>query len=77
MFTFPDDILHVIFMFTFSEEICDQTKAGNLTMCPLCDKRCSYWRLVTSCTYSRLTYLFDNYATVFFAGFMAVWGKYI
>lgn len=56
-----------------SEEICDQSQAGNITMCPLCDKRCSYWRLISSCTYSRLTYLFDNYATVFFAGFMAVW----
>lgn len=48
---------------------------GNATMCPLCDGRCSYWRLTTSCLYSRFTYLFDNGATVFFAGFMAVWGE--
>jgi hypothetical protein len=46
-------------------------------MCPLCDKHCSYWKLKTSCLYSRLTYLFDNGATVFFAGFMAIWGKSI
>ena len=24
----------------FSEEICDLSRAGNLTMCPLCDERC-------------------------------------
>ena len=59
----------------FSNDICDENGIGNLTMCPLCDKRCSYWKLTTSCNYSRLTYLFDNPATVFFAGFMAVWGK--
>ena len=24
----------------FSEEICDLSRAGNLTMCPLCDQHC-------------------------------------
>lgn len=50
-------------------------KAGNLTMCPLCDNRCSYWKLEESCAYSQATYLFDNPATVAFACFMALWGK--
>ena len=45
-------------------------------MCPLCDKRCTYWTLEESCNYSRATYLFDNPATVAFACFMALWGEY-
>src|SRR6218665_2416849 len=60
-----------------SEEICDQKGPGQFVMCPLCDRNCSYWYLYISCGYARLTYVFDNYATVFFAGFMAVWCKQI
>ena len=67
--------LHRFTLF-YSNDICDEDGAGNYTMCPLCDRRCSYWKLTTSCLYSRFTYLFDNGATVFFAGFMAVWCKY-
>ncbi|KAL5010642.1 hypothetical protein ScPMuIL_012947 [Solemya velum] len=59
-----------------SSEICDEQLAGNLTMCPLCDQRCSYWKLKKSCDYSRATYLFDNYATVAFAAFMALWASF-
>jgi len=55
------------------KEICDPNGAGDLIMCPLCDKRCTYWKLQSSCLYSKLTYLFDNHATVFFACFMAIW----
>lgn len=58
-----------------SSEICDNPTIGNYTMCPMCDKRCTYWRLSISCVYSRATYLFDNNATVFFSVFMALWGK--
>ena len=47
-----------------SEEICAPERMGNVTMCPLCDGRCTYWRLAISCNFSRLTYLFDNQATV-------------
>jgi len=43
-------------------------------MCPLCGK-CNLWQLTDSCTFSKLTYFFDNPATVFFAVFMAFWGK--
>ncbi|XP_074649330.1 anoctamin-4-like [Tubulanus polymorphus] len=56
-----------------SEDICNVTKAGGLIMCPLCDKYCAYWKLKKSCLFSRLTYIFDNPATVFFAGFMCLW----
>lgn len=48
---------------------------GNITLCPLCDKACTYQRLGDSCIFSKLTYLFDNPATVFFAIFMSFWGK--
>lgn len=47
---------------------------GNITLCPLCDKACKYQRLIDSCKFARLTYLFDNPATVFFAIFMSLWG---
>jgi anoctamin-1 len=47
----------------------------NITMCPLCDKACSYWKLSTACATARASYLFDNPATVFFSIFMALWGE--
>ncbi|XP_072758394.1 anoctamin-4 isoform X3 [Anoplolepis gracilipes] len=56
-----------------SKEICDSNIAGNITLCPLCDKACTYQRLGDSCIFSKLTYLFDNPATVFFAIFMSFW----
>ena len=56
-----------------SKEICDRDGPGSFIMCPLCDKRCPYWRLWSNCLYSRLTYIFENYATALFAAFMAVW----
>lgn len=49
--------------------------SGNITLCPLCDKACTYQKLGDSCLFSKLTYLFDNPATVFFAIFMSFWGK--
>ncbi|KAM4572726.1 anoctamin-1 isoform 2-T2 [Odontesthes bonariensis] len=45
----------------------------NITMCPLCDRVCSYWKLSTSCGTARASHLFDNPATVFFSVFMALW----
>ncbi|XP_015586534.1 anoctamin-4 isoform X2 [Cephus cinctus] len=56
-----------------SHEICDVKRAGNITLCPLCDKACTYRKLRESCLFSKLTYLFDNPATVFFAIFMSFW----
>lgn len=56
-----------------SMEMCDQRH--NITMCPLCDKTCSYWRMSSACATARASHLFDNPATVFFSIFMALWGK--
>ncbi|RZB39519.1 anoctamin-4-like, partial [Asbolus verrucosus] len=54
-----------------SEDICN----ANFTtkMCPLCNHWCDYWDLKETCTHSRITYLFDNATTVFFAIFMSFW----
>ncbi|XP_067350869.1 anoctamin-1a isoform X3 [Channa argus] len=54
-----------------SMEICDER--NNITMCPLCDRVCSYWKLETACGTARASHLFDNPATVFFSIFMALW----
>nr|XP_023666282.1 anoctamin-4 isoform X3 [Paramormyrops kingsleyae] len=51
-------------------EVCQAT---SIIMCPLCDKYCPYMRLSDSCVYAKVTHLFDNGGTVFFAVFMAVW----
>ncbi|XP_029969201.1 anoctamin-4-like [Salarias fasciatus] len=53
-----------------SKEICQSTE---VIMCPICDQYCPYLRLSDSCIYAKVTHLFDNGATVFFAVFMAVW----
>ncbi|XP_061140189.1 anoctamin-1-like isoform X1 [Syngnathus typhle] len=54
-----------------SMEICHEK--NNITMCPLCDKVCSYWKLSSACGTARASHLFDNPATVFFSIFMALW----
>nr|XP_058937920.1 anoctamin-4 isoform X5 [Kogia breviceps] len=54
----------------FSKEVCQAT---DIIMCPVCDKYCPFMRLSDSCVYAKVTHLFDNGATVFFAVFMAVW----
>nr|XP_046250243.1 anoctamin-1 isoform X2 [Scatophagus argus] len=54
-----------------SQETCDDSL--NITMCPLCDGVCDYWRLSTVCSLARASYLFDNGATVLFAIFMSLW----
>ncbi|KAM8891446.1 anoctamin-1 isoform 2-T3 [Spinachia spinachia] len=54
-----------------SMEIC--STGNNITMCPLCDRVCSYWNLSSACATARASHLFDNPATVFFSIFMALW----
>ncbi|XP_030580026.1 anoctamin-9 [Archocentrus centrarchus] len=46
---------------------------SNITMCPRCDKKCKAWQLSDSCTYAKVTHLFDNEGTVAFAMYMAIW----
>ncbi|XP_043825450.1 LOW QUALITY PROTEIN: anoctamin-1 [Dromiciops gliroides] len=54
-----------------SMEMCD--RRNNITMCPLCDRTCSYWKLSSACATARASHFFDNPATVFFSVFMALW----
>ncbi|KAI7811817.1 putative anoctamin-3 [Triplophysa rosa] len=53
-----------------SKEICE---ANTTIMCPMCEGNCSSWALSDSCVYAKVTHLFDNGGTVFFAIFMAIW----
>ncbi|XP_035274695.1 anoctamin-3 isoform X1 [Anguilla anguilla] len=53
-----------------SREICE---ANTIIMCPMCEGNCSFWVLSNSCVYAKVTHLFDNGGTVFFAIFMAIW----
>uniref|UniRef100_A0A8C5AVX7 Anoctamin n=1 Tax=Gadus morhua TaxID=8049 RepID=A0A8C5AVX7_GADMO len=56
-----------------SKEICDPSIGGSIVMCPLCDKKCSFWKLNSTCLSSWQSHLFDNEGTVFFAIFMGIW----
>ncbi|KAM3625268.1 uncharacterized protein V6R79_009381 [Siganus canaliculatus] len=56
-----------------SKEICDSNIGGSIVMCPLCDKKCPFWRLNSTCLSSWQSHLFDNEGTVFFAIFMGIW----
>ncbi|XP_029909657.1 anoctamin-3 isoform X3 [Myripristis murdjan] len=53
-----------------SKEICE---ANTTIMCPMCESNCGPWTLSDSCVYAKVTHLFDNGGTVFFAIFMAIW----
>ena len=48
----------------------------SVTMCPMCEK-CTTWKLGKTCSYTKVSYMFDNPGTVFFAVFMSFWGKYL
>ncbi|XP_068578529.1 anoctamin-3 isoform X4 [Cebidichthys violaceus] len=53
-----------------SKEICE---ANTTIMCSMCEDTCKPWNLSDSCVYAKVTHLFDNGGTVFFAIFMAIW----
>uniref|UniRef100_A0AAV2L2H6 Anoctamin n=1 Tax=Knipowitschia caucasica TaxID=637954 RepID=A0AAV2L2H6_KNICA len=57
----------------WSKEICREDIGGAIVMCPLCDKKCGYWKLSKICNSSWQSHLFDNVGTVFFAIFMGIW----
>uniref|UniRef100_A0A3B3QQR5 Anoctamin n=2 Tax=Paramormyrops kingsleyae TaxID=1676925 RepID=A0A3B3QQR5_9TELE len=65
LFTYDENV--------WSKEICDADIGGSIVMCPLCDKKCGYWKLNSTCESSWQSHLFDNVATVFFAIFMGIW----
>ncbi|XP_065225238.1 anoctamin-2-like [Planococcus citri] len=54
-----------------SNGICDKT--NNITMCPLCDNNCDYWKLSETCGQAQITHMFDNTLTIVFALVMSVW----
>uniref|UniRef100_A0A672Z3C2 Anoctamin n=1 Tax=Sphaeramia orbicularis TaxID=375764 RepID=A0A672Z3C2_9TELE len=56
-----------------SKEICNDSIGGTILMCPLCDKKCPFWKLNSTCLSSWQSHLFDNEGTVFFAIFMGIW----
>lgn len=51
------------------KEVCE----SDTIMCPRCDKRCDVWKLSDTCSYAKVSLLFDNEGTVLFAMFMAIW----
>ncbi|XP_059508207.1 anoctamin-9-like [Stegostoma tigrinum] len=53
-----------------SKEICN---AHTIIMCPRCDQTCPLWKLSDTCFYAKITQLFDQEITVFFAMFMGIW----
>ncbi|KAM3877047.1 anoctamin-5b [Diretmus argenteus] len=56
-----------------SKEVCDPNIGGDIVMCPLCDRKCGFWKLNSTCLSSWQSHLFDNEGTVFFAIFMGIW----
>uniref|UniRef100_A0A1A8L375 Anoctamin n=1 Tax=Nothobranchius pienaari TaxID=704102 RepID=A0A1A8L375_9TELE len=67
----------IVFLFSLShfnsspliKEVCE----SDTVMCPLCDQGCKVWQLSETCTFAKLSLLFDNNGTVVFALFMAIW----
>ena len=57
-------------------EVCESNQTYK--MCPLCDENigCPYWYLSDVCLYTKVAYLFDHPATVFYAVFVSFWGRY-
>jgi anoctamin-1 len=55
-----------------TKEICSE-EFDKKPMCPLCSIKCGFWKMSDSCVYAKISFLFDNAATVFFAVFMSVW----
>lgn len=47
--------------------------AEDTIMCPQCDRTCDFWRLNETCLITKVTYLFDNPAMIYYAAFMSVW----
>ncbi|XP_076341657.1 anoctamin-2-like isoform X2 [Tachypleus tridentatus] len=55
-----------------SKDVCENHK--DIILYPRCDiKGCKYEQLGQTCTFVRITHLFDNGAAVFFAVFMSLW----
>lgn len=57
-------------------DMCNEDNRGRWYMCPLCDRRCSYWNLAPdTCIYAKLTHYFDNNGTVALAFIASMWAS--
>uniref|UniRef100_A0A915EFQ5 Anoctamin n=1 Tax=Ditylenchus dipsaci TaxID=166011 RepID=A0A915EFQ5_9BILA len=57
-----------------SNDVCGEDGiGGKVLICPVCEKNCDYTPLSSSCIYAKLTYVFDNGATIIFAAIMSIW----
>lgn len=75
IFRFSWESLTKLFGFGYvSKDVCQ----SKLILCPYCEhySLCPFVPLKTECSFSRLGFLLDNPANVFFSMFMSVWGKY-
>ncbi|CAF1501688.1 unnamed protein product, partial [Adineta steineri] len=63
-----------VFTDTPTSDICG-SYGQSTYMCPRCDLSCPFWKLSESCVYSKISYVFDNIATVIFAIFMSLWAR--
>ncbi|CAF2393453.1 unnamed protein product [Rotaria sp. Silwood2] len=73
----------IIFIYGISSVFSDQPTSdicgelGQTThMCPRCDRTCPFWKLSDSCLYSKVSYVFDNAATVVFSILMSLWARW-
>ncbi|CAF3746759.1 unnamed protein product [Adineta steineri] len=64
-----------VFTDTPTSDICG-SYGQSTYMCPRCDKICPFWKLSESCVYSKISYVFDNTATVVFAILMSLWARW-
>ncbi|CAF3714176.1 unnamed protein product [Adineta steineri] len=64
-----------VFTDTPTSDICG-SYGQSTYMCPRCDLSCPFWKLNESCVYSKISYVFDNIATVVFAILMSLWARW-
>ena len=53
----------------YIEDFCTIEK----TMCPQCDKVCSYWSYNETCSSNRMNHVFENSASIVYALVMTLW----
>ncbi|CAF3386640.1 unnamed protein product [Rotaria socialis] len=83
MLILPSIVGFIIFIYGVATFATDQPTSdicgsfGDSTyMCPTCDKLCPFWKLSDSCFYAKISYVFDNTATVVFAILMSLWARW-
>lgn len=72
VYVFLYGIVYMIFT-EESHEVCDESGTGNITMCPICEEVCNFWKLSEICMYSKAENLLDNELTIVFAILNVLW----